>query len=170
MAHIAVIIDTKFEDVEYTQPVQAFKEHGHRVTNVGLKKGSSVTGKKEGTEVRIDKGVAEATVDEFDALLIPGGYSPDHLRVDEDAVAFSAEFVASGKPVFTICHGPQVLITADVLRDRTVTGYRSIIRDITNAGAHFKDAEVVEDDNLISSRNPHDLPAFIDAALKKLGS
>jgi protease I len=89
--------------------------------------------------------------------------------VDDNAVAFTREFVRSGKPVFSICHGPQLLITADVIRGRKITGWKSIIQDIKNAGAEFVDREVVEDGNLVSSRQPADIPAFVKASLKKLG-
>jgi protease I len=106
---------------------------------------------------------------DFDALLIPGGYSPDKLRVDEDAVRFARDFIQSGKPIFAICHAAQLLITADVLRGRKLTGWKSIVQDIKNAGAEYIDAEVVEDGNLISSRKPSDIPAFVKAALRKLG-
>lgn len=116
----------------------------------------------------IDKSVSEVEVDDFDALLIPGGYSPDKLRVDEDAVRFTADFVTSGKPVFAICHAGQLLVTARVLQGRRFTGYKSIVQDIKNAGAEFLDQEVVVDGNLISSRNPDDIPAFIAASLKML--
>ncbi len=88
--------------------------------------------------------------------------------MDEDAVRFVAKFVQSGKPVFAICHAPQLLITAQVIRGRKVTGYKSIIQDIKNAGAEYYDREVVEDGNLITSRDPRDIPAFIDASLNKL--
>jgi protease I len=168
MARIAVLIGDMFEDVEYTEPVKAFRKAGHEIVHVGLKKNSTVKGKKEGTPVKIGLAVKDASVGEFDALLIPGGYSPDKLRVDEDAVSFAREFVKSSKPVFSICHGPQLLITADVLRGRKVTGWKSIIQDIKNAGAEFIDQEVVEDGNLISSRQPNDIPAFVGACLKKL--
>ncbi len=168
MATIAVIITDLFEDSEYTQPVDAFVKEGHQVTHVGLKMGEIVKGKKEGTLVTIDKPVSGASVDDFDALLIPGGYSPDKIRVDTDAVAFARDFVRSGKPVFSICHAPQLLITAQVLEGRRITGYQSIIQDIKNAGAEFVDAEVVVDGNLVTSRNPDDLPAFIKAAIEKL--
>ncbi len=168
MANIAVIITDLFEDSEYTEPAKGFKDKGHDLTHVGLKAGQTVKGKKSGTEVIIDRAVSDVSVSDFDALLIPGGYSPDQLRVDEDAVRFAGDFVKSGKPVFSICHGPQLLITADVLRGRTITGYTSVIQDIKNAGATFVDSEVVEDGNLVSSRNPNDLPAFIKTSLKKL--
>lgn len=168
MSTIAVIIADLFEDSEYLQPATAFKKAGHNLVHVGLNAGEMVCGKKQGTSVRIDKAVKNVSVDDFDALLIPGGYSPDKLRVDEDAVRFAGEFVKREKPVFSICHAPQILITADVIRGRKITGWKSIIQDIKNAGAVFVDQEVVEDGNLISSRNPDDLPAFIEACMKKI--
>ncbi len=168
MARIAAIVTDMFEDSEYLEPVRAFREAGHEVVNVGLEEGAKVKGKREGAEISIVRSVRGTAIEEFDALLIPGGYSPDKLRVDETAVRFVGDFLRSGKPVFSICHGPQLLVTADVLRGRRLTGYKSIIQDIKNAGAEFVDDQVVEDGNLISSRNPGDLPAFIDAALNKL--
>jgi deglycase len=165
---IAVIIDDLFEDVEYSQPAAMFVKAGHTLVHVGLKNGKIVVGKKQGTKVRIDKAVKDAAVAEFDALLIPGGYSPDKLRVDDDAVRFVKDFVESGKPVFSICHAPQLLITAQVLKGRKITGWKSIVQDIKNAGAIFFDQDVVEDGNLISSRSPQDLPVFISASLQKL--
>ena len=168
MSTIAVIITDLFEDSEYSEPAAAFKKAGHKLVHIGLKAGTTVTGKKQATPVKIDKGVKDVAVDEFDALLIPGGYSPDKLRVDEDAVRFTKEFMESGKPVFAICHAPQLLITADVIRGRKITGWKSVIQDIKNAGAEFIDQEVVEDGNLVSSRSPADLPSFIQESLKKL--
>ncbi len=170
MSKIAVIITDMFEDREYLEPAKAFKKAGHDVVHVGLKARATVKGKKKETPVKIDKAVKDVSVNEFDALFIPGGYSPDKLRVDENAVQFAGEFVKSGKPVFAICHAAQLLITAQVLSGRKVTGWKSIVQDIKNAGAQFFDQEVVEDGNLISSRSPADLPAFIQACLKKLGS
>jgi protease I len=168
MSRIAVIITDMFEDSEYTEPAQAFRKAGHDIVHVGLEAGATVTGKKDQTPVTIDVAVGAAEVEAFDALLIPGGYSPDKIRVDDTAVDFTRKFVQSGKPVFAICHAPQLLITADVLRGRKLTGYKSVIQDIKNAGAEFLDREVVVDGNLVSSRNPGDLPAFIRASLEKL--
>ncbi len=168
MGKIAVIITDMFEDSEYLEPAERFRDAGHELVHVGLEAGKTVTGKKSQTPVKIDKSVKEASIDEFDAMLIPGGYSPDQLRADEDAVRFAAAFVKSGKPVFSICHAPQLLITADVLRGRKITGYTSIVQDIKNAGAEFIDQEVVKDGNLISSRTPADLPAFTEASLAAL--
>jgi protease I len=157
-----------FEDSEYTQPAEAFRAAGHTLTHVGLSAGATVYGKKDHTAVTIDAAVKDVGTDQFDALLIPGGYSPDKLRVDDDAVRFAGDFVRSGKPVFSICHAPQLLITADVLRGRKITGYKSIVQDIKNAGAEYRDREVVEDGRLVSSRQPDDLPAFIRASLNHL--
>jgi protease I len=168
MSKVAVIITNMFEDSEYTDPAKAFIDEGHQLVHVGLKAGQMVKGKKAGTQVKIDRSVGDVSVDDFDALLIPGGYSPDQLRADEEAVRFAGDFLKSGKPVFAICHGPQLLITADVLKGRKVTGWKSIVQDIKNAGADFVDQQVVEDGNLISSRHPGDLPAFIQASLKRL--
>jgi len=168
MPKIAVIITDMFEDAEYTEPAKAFKEAGHELIHIGLEKGEIVKGKKEQTPVKIDKAVKDVSVNDFDALLIPGGYSPDRLRVNKNAVQFAGKFLKSGKPVFAICHAAQLLITAQVLKGRKITGWKSIIQDIKNAGAEYIDQEVVEDINLISSRGPHDIPKFIEASLKKL--
>ena len=170
MKHIAVIVTDWFEDSEYTQPVAAFQKAGHEVTNIGLAAGATVKGKKQQTPVIIDKAITDVSADDFDALLIPGGYSPDKLRADNNAVDFVRRFMESGNPVFSICHAPQLLITADVIKGRTITGWKSIVQDIKNAGANFVDEAVVEDQNLVSSRYPGDLDVFIDACLNKLSS
>jgi protease I len=168
MSKIAVVITDMFEDSEYSQPAEAFKQAGHELVHVGLKSGATVKGKKHGTPVKVDKTVPEVKVDDFDALLIPGGYSPDKLRVDDKVVKFVKDFVESGKPVCAICHAPQLLINAQVLKGRKITGWKSLVQDIKNAGAEFIDQEVVEDGNLISSRSPGDLPAFIRACSQRL--
>jgi len=165
MKTIGVLITDMFEDLEYSKPAEAFKKAGHKLVHVGLKNNSVVKGKKEKTKVSIDRSFDEISVDDFDAIFIPGGYSPDKLRVDDTAVQFVKDFVDSGKPVFSICHAPQLLITAQVLKGRKITGWKSIIQDIKNAGAEFIDKEVVVDKNLISSRSPDDIPAFIKTSL-----
>jgi protease I len=169
MSQIAVIITDLFEDAEYTEPAKAFKEAGHTLTHIGLKAGETVKGKKDNTPVKIDKSIDGVSPGDFDALLIPGGYSPDKLRAHENAVKFARNFMESGKPVFAICHAGQLLVTADVLRGRKMTGWKSIVQDLKNAGAEYIDEEVVEDGNLVSSRHPGDLPAFIEASLKRVG-
>ena len=168
MARIAVLIDNKFEDSEYKKPATAYKKAKHELVIIGVKKGI-VTGEKAGLKVKVEKAVTDVSVDYFDALFIPGGYSPDQLRSHDEVVTFVKQFAATGKPIFFICHGAQLLITADILKGRMVTGWKSIIQDIKNAGAEYIDADVVEDKNLISSRCPADLPAFIKATLTKLG-
>ncbi|MFO7867605.1 MAG: type 1 glutamine amidotransferase domain-containing protein [Candidatus Aminicenantes bacterium] len=168
MAKIAAIMDDMFEDIEYTKPAEKFREEGHDVQVVGIKAGKTLTGKKKDTKVEVDQGLDQANPDDFDALFIPGGYSPDKLRIHPSALDFVKAFMQNNKPVFSICHAPQLLITAQVLKGRKLTGWKSIVQDIKNAGAEFADQEVVVDGNLVSSRNPGDLPAFIREALKKL--
>jgi protease I len=173
MSRIAVLITDMFEDVEYTKPAGAFEDAGHDLVRVGLKAGETVHGERGRATVRIDRAVDAVSVDDFDALFVPGGCSPDKLRAHAGPVRFAKQFMESGKPVFAICHAPQLFITAQVLRGRRVTGWRSIVQDIKNAGAEFVDQEAVVDGNLVSSRSPDDIPAFIDAALdmlKKSGS
>lgn len=168
MSKVAVIIDEGFEDSEYQKPAQALSKAGHELVHVGLKENTEIKGKNQKVNVHIDEDVKRALVDEFDALLIPGGYSPDHLRAHEEAVSFVKEFVESGKPIFSICHGPQLLITAQVMKGRRITGWKSIVQDIKNSGAEYLNQEVVEDQNIISSRSPDDIPAFNNRILKKL--
>ncbi len=168
MKKIAVIITDLFEDSEYLQPAAAFDAAGHQLTTVGLKAGTTVRGKKKDTPVVVDQALTDVSAKDFDALLIPGGFSPDKLRADQKAVAFVKEFMDAGKPVFSICHGPQILITAKAIEGRKITGWKSIVQDIKYAGGIFLDREVVVDGNLVSSRSPADLPAFIRASLEKL--
>ncbi|HLA40262.1 MAG TPA: type 1 glutamine amidotransferase domain-containing protein [Candidatus Glassbacteria bacterium] len=169
MARVAALIENLFEDSEFHQPAEAFRQAGHQLTVVGLEVGKVVKGKKEGTTVKVEKAVKDVRVEDFDALLIPGGYAPDLLRRDDVAVAFAREFVEAGKPTFIICHSAQLLVTARVLKGRRATGHKAVLVDIENAGAEFVDAEVVVDGNLVSSRTPADMPAFIRECLKLLG-
>ena len=170
MATIAVIIDDYFEDSEYIEPVKAFKDVGHRVVHLGVQQGKVVRGKKKRTEVTIDKGLKHVNPVQYDALLLPGGYSPDRLRAHPEAVAFAKGFVDLNKPVFAICQGPQLLIAAQRLKGKKVTGRRSIRQNIINAGAKFVDREVVEDGNLITSRQRSDIPYFINRSMAKLAT
>lgn len=117
----------------------------------------------------VDRLVSEASVEEYDALVLPGGVAnPDALRTDETAVAFVKEFVASGKPVAAICHAPWILAEADVVRDRRLTSWPSLETDLRNAGAQWSDEPLVTDGNLITSRKPDDLPGFTNALLETL--
>ena len=167
MAEIGVMIDNMFEDVEYSKPVNAFKKAGHKITNLGIRK-TVVKGKRGKSTAEIDEKIAESDYNKFDAILIPGGCSPDNLRGEPEAVEFIKNFFKTNKPVFAICHAPQLLITAKLIDGKKITGWKSIVQDIKNAGGRYLDQEVVEDGNLISSRQPSDIPAFISACLKKL--
>ena len=168
MKEIAVIITDYFEDSEYTEPVKAFKEKGHKITHIGFEKNKVVKGKNGKSEAKIDKTIDEVNVSDFDALLIPGGFSPDILRADDRFVNFVKAFAESGKPIFAICHGPQLLITANVVKGVRMTGYKSIVQDLKNAGVIFEDKPVVVDKNFVTSRTPDDLPDFIRESLNKL--
>jgi protease I len=158
-----------FEDVEYTDPVKAFNEAGHEVFTIEKEAGKEVTGKKGETVITIDKGIDEVNPDDFDALFLPGGFSPDILRADDRFVRFSKAFMDAKKPVFAICHGPQLLITAKALENRDATGYKSIQVDMEYAGAKVVDQEVVVcQEQLVTSRMPDDLPAFNRESLRVL--
>jgi len=168
VALVGILIDEMFEDVEYKKPALAFKNAGHSIIHIGLRKVKTVKGKRYRTPVTIERYVTDFDVESIDALLIPGGCSPDHLRGYDSAVKFVQDYFKTGKPIFAICHAPQILITADLIKGRKITGWRSIITDIKNSGAEFIDSEVVEDGNIISSRGPQDIPAFINASLARL--
>ncbi|MFG6146704.1 type 1 glutamine amidotransferase domain-containing protein [Halobacillus sp. B23F22_1] len=169
MSKIACVMTSLFEDVEYTQPVDAFSKEGHEVTTIEWEAGKEVTGKQGQTTVTIDTSIDDVKPEDFDALFIPGGFSPDQLRGDEKFVKFAKHFMDEKKPVFAICHGPQLLITAKSLEGRTATGFKSIAVDMEYAGVNFKDEEVVVCGNqLVTSRQPDDLPAFNKEANKLL--
>jgi protease I len=166
---IAVLMTDMYEDVEYTEPAQAFKEAGHELIVIEKEKGKTVKGKQGESTATVDTGIDDVSPEEFDALFLPGGFSPDILREDDRFVAFSKAMMDAKKPVMAICHGPQLLITAETLDGRDVTGYKSIAVDLKNAGAAFHDKEVVVCGNqLVTSRKPDDLPAFIHESLNVL--
>lgn len=169
MSKIATVITNLFEDSEFTEPAKAFREAGHTVVTIEKEAGKVVKGKQEQANVSIDKGIDEVSADEFDALFIPGGFSPDQLRADDRFVEFAKAFMDAKKPVFAICHGPQLLITAKALEGRKATGYKSIKVDMEYAGADYHDEKVVVCSNqLVTSRTPEDLPAFIEESMKLL--
>lgn len=158
---VAMVIANNFEDVEATGPKDYLERLGAQVTVIGLTK-DQVIGKK-GARLTPDKTFGDlrgAGEDGYDMLVIPGGGAPENLRIDGAAVAFTRAFAESGKPVASICHGPQLLISAGVLDGRTTTCVNKIRDDVKNAGAIYVDEEVVIDGNLISSRTPRDLDAF----------
>ncbi|RHW35027.1 type 1 glutamine amidotransferase [Lysinibacillus yapensis] len=161
MAKVATLITDMFEDIEFTSPKEALEEAGHTVVTIDTEGNKAIRGKQGEARVEIDHGIDDVKPDDFDALFIPGGFSPDILRADDRVVAFAKKFMSDMKPVFAICHGPQLLITARSLDGRDITGYKSIRVDLENAGAKYHDEEVfVCQKQLVSSREPKDLPAF----------
>ena len=168
---IAVLVTHDFEDSEYTEPVEAFRAARHCISNIEHQAGNVVYGKRRKSSVTIDQSIDHVSIHDFDALLIPGGYSPDRLRADDRYVEFVRDFAGAQKPIMCICHGPQLLISADVIRGRKLTAVKPIVIDVKNAGAEFYDQEVVVDkDQLVTSRTPDDLPAFNREALRLLGA
>src|SRR5262245_65494712 len=170
MATIAIPMANGFEDVEFTVPKQRLTDAGHRVTVLGLEAGERVHGRRRQATAHIEEVAGALEPEHVDALVIPGGHAPDELRMDRSVVSFVRRFWETGRPVAAGCHGPQLLIEADVVRDRRLTSYPSIKRDLANAGAVWVDREVVQDRNLITSRRPDDLEAFCDAILTTLAS
>ena len=166
---VAALVDNGFEQSELLEPRKALEDAGARVDVVSPQR-SEVRGWKHtdwGKSVSVDRGLDEASADEYDALLLPGGVmNPDKLRVNPKAVAFVKAFVAAGKPIAAICHAPWTLIEAEAVRGRRVTSWPSLKTDLRNAGAEWMDQEVVVDNNLVSSRKPDDLPAFNREMLK----
>jgi len=159
------------ERVELTEPWDAVSDAGHQPILLSTAGGTVQTldhlDKSESFSVDVE--VSHASVDEYDALVLPGGVAnPDALRMNSDAVSFVTDFVASGKPVAAICHAPWILIEADVVRGRTVTSWPSLQTDLRNAGASWVDEKNIVDGNLITSRNPDDLPAFTSALLEAI--
>jgi len=168
---VAVVIANNFEDIEATGPIEAIESAGAEAVLIGIEPGE-VTGKK-GAVLRVDTtfdALPADSIDEFDMLIIPGGGAPENLRIVDSAVDFTRRFVDSGKPVASICHGPQLLISANALKGRKTTSVNKIRDDIKNAGGFYEDAELVVDGNLISSRTPKDLDVFNQAIVDALGT
>jgi protease I len=165
---IACILGDGFEDSEFKLPRDRFRDAGHAVTVIGFERGRKLTGMKGKVTVTADLGIDEADPRAFDALFIPGGHSPDLLRGDARFVEFVRAF--RDRPIFAICHGPQMLITADLVRGRILTAWKTVQVDLRNAGASVPDREVVVDANLVTSRQPGDLDAFVRASLAHLGA
>ncbi len=160
---IAVLATDGFEQSELVEPRDNLSKAGARVDVVSPESGSIRGWKIDdwGDDVAVAVPLTEADPEAYDALVLPGGVlNPDSLRLNEAAIGFVRSFFEQHKPVAAICHGPWVLVEADVLQGRKVTSYASIRSDLINAGAHWVDEEVVEDDGLVTSRNPKDLPAF----------
>jgi protease I len=168
---VAFLLTDGVEQVELTSPWNAVKEAGGEPVLVSPKSGKlqGYRGTEKGETFAVDLTVSEANAADFHALVIPGGVvNADHLRVDEGAQAFARGFFEQHKPVASICHGPWLLIDAGVVRGRNVTSYHTLRTDLKNAGANWTDQEVVVDQGLVTSRSPHDLPAFNNKLLEEI--
>ncbi|OBI98530.1 type 1 glutamine amidotransferase domain-containing protein [Mycobacterium asiaticum] len=170
--NIAILAADGVEKVELEQPRDALQDAGARVELLSLKAGEIEARNHDlepAGQFTVDRPVSEASVADYDGLVLPGGtVNPDKLRLDDTAVSFVRDFVDSGKPVAAICHGPWTLVEAGVVAGRKMTSYPSIRTDLRNAGARVVDEEVVVDGNIITSRSPKDLSAFCSALLKQL--
>lgn len=168
MASVAFLLADNFEDSEFKVPYDRLREEGHDITVLGSEAGKEVKGKQGDESFTIEASPDQVDPANFEALVIPGGYAPDKLRMDESVVKFTQSFLAGEKPVAAICHAGWLLAEADAVDGRTVTSYPSIRTDLVNAGAEWVDEEVVVDGNLITSRNPGDLDAFCKAIVEAL--
>jgi protease I len=163
---IACVLGPKFEDSEFKEPYDAFRSAGHEVTIVGLEAGAQIPGDKGKVTATVERSFKDVKPDDFDALFIPGGGSPDKLRAHDDAVRFVKALMQAKKPVLAICHGPQLLLTADEYKGHRMTAWKTIQGDLKKAGADVVDQEVVVDGNLVTSRQPSDIPAFIRESMQ----
>lgn len=169
---IAILATEGVEEVELTRPKKALEDAGAKVDIIAPRSGMKAQQIKVwdmtdwGETIKVNVELSAASSRKYDALHLPGGVmNPDHLRTDPEAVAFIKSFVSEGKPISAICHAPWTLIEADAVRGKTMTSWPSLQTDLRNAGAHWVDREVVEDHNLVTSRKPDDIPAFIKAMI-----
>ncbi|HLI96429.1 MAG TPA: type 1 glutamine amidotransferase domain-containing protein [Candidatus Baltobacteraceae bacterium] len=172
---IAALVGDGFEETHLSDPRRALEEAGAIVTIVGLdeKARQRIRGKRgldDGAAARAEELVADCTGEDFDAVLIPGGSSPDHIRTNKEVQRFVREFDSAKKPVFSVGHGAQVLISAQIVRGRQLTGAHAIADDIRNAGGLYRDQPVVQDSNWVSSRSAEDLTQFNRSMLEKLAA
>jgi protease I len=166
---VAVLVEQKYEELEVWYPVYRLREAGCEVVLVGPKAGETYPSKL-GYPAKADVSAADATADRFAAVVIPGGFAPDYVRRSEAMLKLVRDLHAQGKPLAAICHGPWVLCSTTALKGRKATGFHSIKDDMVNAGATFVDQEVCVDGNVITSRRPDDLPAFVAALLVSLAN
>jgi protease I len=166
---VAFLATDMVEQVELTKPWKAVEDAGGKPELISLEDGEiqGFNHYDKADTFQVDRTVEDVSVGDYDALVIPGGVgNPDTMRSDENAVRFVREFSESGKPMAVICHGPWMLVEADVVRDRKLTSFWSIKTDVKNAGGNWVDEEVVVDGNLVTSRNPDDIPAFNEKLLE----
>lgn len=165
---ILMLIEQDFEDVEVTEPLKAFKDAGIEVTIAGNQNAVEYTGKKRQASIKADITPSMVNVQDYDAIFIPGGYAPDKMRLYPSMVNLVKKFNDAGKLIVTICHGPQLLISAGIVRGRRLASWPSVAIDLQNAGATWVDEPVVMDGNIISSRKPEDIPQFSRAVIEAL--
>ena len=168
---IAILTENGFEEVELTSPKQALEDAGATVHVVSPQKGKVKGWNHDhwGIELPVDKSISDVNVNDYDALMLPGGVmNPDQLRVNKEAVEFAKDFLETGKPVAAICHGPQLLIETGLLEGRDMTSYPSVQTDLKNAGANWHDREVIVDNGLVTSRSPKDLEAFNSKMIEEI--
>jgi len=166
---IACLLADGFEDSEFQIPCDWLTAAGYPIEIIGAHAGDALKGEKGREVVVADLSIDEADVDSYEGLLIPGGHSPDILRADDRFVEFVRAFDATGRPIAAVCHGPQLLLTAELQGGRTLTAWPTIQGDLRQAGANVVDRAVVVDDNWITSRKPDDLNAFTSRFLEELG-
>lgn len=164
---VVILVETLYNDREFWYPYYRLKEEGAAVCVVGPQAGALYHG-ASGIVARADKGMDEVRAGDYDGIVIPGGYAPDHMRRHKAMVNLVRDFHQGGKTVAAICHAGWMLASADILKGRKVTGFFAIKDDLVHAGAEFVDAEVVVDRNLVTSRHPDDLPAFMRAIINNL--
>jgi deglycase len=166
---IAILVDNFYQEMEVWYPYFRLQEAGAQIVTVGAKANETYTSKL-GYPVKCDQSYDAVSEAQFDGVVVPGGYAPDHIRRHAEANQFVRDMDRAGKLVAAICHGPWVLCSADILKKRRATSFFAIKDDVANAGAIWEDAEVVVDGNLVTSRKPEDLPAFCRESIKVLVS
>lgn len=167
MKKVAILVANIFEDNELFYPYFRLKEEGYEVDLVGAEANTAYKS-KHGAKAVSEKAAKDVSADDYDAVVIPGGYSPDYMRRSKETVQLVRDLNNQGKPVAAICHGPWMMASACDLKGKTLTSAPSIKDDLENAGGTYVDEEVVVDGNLITSRNPGDLPVFLKAIIKAL--
>jgi protease I len=165
---IACLLADGFEDSEFRVPYDRLRDAHYDVEIVGARAGQELSGYKKHETATTDLSIDDADPESYDGLLIPGGQSPDHLRADPRFVDFVKKFDATGRPLAAVCHGPQLLLSAELQRGRTLTAWSTVQGDLRQAGAHVKDEPVVVDGNWITSRKPDDLAAFSSKLIEEL--
>jgi protease I len=165
---IAILAEEDFEDSELMEPLRAMKDAGASVLIVGSGSKKVYKGKRGSAEVIVDTTADKVEASQFDAIIVPGGYAPDKMRLHQPMVDLVRKAYAEGKIIAAVCHGPQLLISADIVKGRRVTSWPSVAVDLKNAGAIWIDEPMVRDGNIITSRKPADLPKFNKAIIEAL--